>query len=109
MASDRWHDERIKEGFARAERDREEIRDELDSKLMPLAALPVEVAKHATKIEALEKGQVHMRENIGKLFDRDAGYRRNVVIALGPLTVAAVGLVAKAVFGIDLPGAGGGR
>jgi hypothetical protein len=98
--------------------------DRLDDQMIALREVPASVARIAVKVDALDDDSTYLQAAVEKvntdcatrdrrlheridllndrLADRDREYRRNIVLALGPIAVVALLIGAKLLFGIDV-------
>lgn len=95
----RWSDDRL---------------DDYAEEIKLLKAMPQEVAENRVRVEDLERRADHRDEDAGALHgridavnerigERDREYRRNVILALGPIAIAALGIFAKVVLHVSFP------
>jgi hypothetical protein len=95
----RWTDDRLD--------DRDEEIKLLKEMPQTVAVLANRVDEHGRRIdhrdedaEKLHERIDHVNERIG---DRDREYLRNVILALGPIAIAALGIFAKVVLHVSFP------
>jgi hypothetical protein len=89
----RWTDDRLD--------DREEEIKLLKSMPQAVAVLSNRVDEHGRRLDHRDEDAAKLHERIDAVNERDAErdreYRRNVILALGPLAIAALGIFAKVV------------